>query len=259
MKLSLSVRVAEAPGSKEETVMRIEQLIGIAAQTGYDAVCMRASQIGIQTPLEDVTRTRQLLTRKSLQVSMVTGDFPIPINDHRGPDALRNITPYLDLANMLEADLIRIAMKKEEDIIWAQRSADEAAERQIRVAHQSHTKSLFEMVEGSVNVIEAVARPNFGLIYEPSNLMMCGQTYGLETLKRFAPYLFNVYLQNYTSDGTGYRQLRLQDKGGINFDQVFEGLDRIGYHGYVTVHDSPLANTEQAAIQSHNYLKQLIG
>ena len=259
MKLSLSVRVAEAPGSKEETVIRIEQLIGIAAQTGYDAVCMRASQIGIQTPVEDVTRTRQLLTRKSLHVSMVTGDFPIPINDHRGPDALRNITPYLDLANMLEADLIRIAMKKEADIIWAQRSADEAAERQIRVAHQSHTKSLFEMVEGSVNVIEAVARPNFGLIYEPSNLMMCGQTYGLETLKRFAPYLFNVYLQNYTLDGTGYRQLRLQDKGGINFDQVFEGLDRIGYHGYVTVHDSPLANTEQAAIQSHNYLKQLIG
>ena len=249
MKLSLSVRVAEAPGSKEETVMRIEQLIGIAAQTGYDAVCMRASQIGIQTPLEDVTRTRQLLK----------GDFPIPINDHRGPNALRNITPYLDLANMLEASLIRIAMKKEEDIIWAQRSADEAAERQIRVAHQSHTKSLFEAVEGSVNVIEAVARPNFGLIYEPSNLMMCGQTYGLETLKRFAPYLFNVYLQNYTPDGTGYRQLRLQDKGGINFDQIFEGLDRIGYHGYVTVHDSPLANTEQAAIQSHNYLKQLIG
>ncbi|MAB89675.1 MAG: xylose isomerase [Planctomycetes bacterium] len=259
MKLSLSVRVAKAPGSKEETVMRIEQLIGIAAQTGYDAVCMRASQIGIQTPVEDVTRTRQLLTRKSLQISMVTGDFPIPINDHRGPDALRNITPYLDLAEMLEADLIRIAMKKEEDIVWAQRSADEAVERQIRVAHQSHTKSLFETVEGSVSVIESVARPNFGLIYEPSNLMMCGQTYGLETLKRFAPYLFNVYLQNYTPDGTGYRQLRLQDKGGINFDQVFEGLDRIGYHGYVTVHDSPLANTEQAAIQSHNYLKQLIG
>jgi sugar phosphate isomerase/epimerase len=259
MKLSLSVRVAEVPGSKEETVMRIEQLVGIAAQTGYEAVCMRASQIGIQTPLEEITGVRQLLKSRSLQVSMVTGDFPIPINDHRGPDALRNITPYLDLADMLETDLIRIAMKKEEDIVWARRSADEAAERRIRVAHQSHTKSLFETVEGSVNVIEAVARPNFGLIYEPSNLMMCGQTYGLETLKQFAPYLFNVYFQNYRPDGTGYRQLRLQDKGGINFDQIFEGLDQIGYRGYVTVHDSPLADTEQAAIQSYNYLKQLIG
>ena len=89
---------------------------------------------------------------------MITGDFPVPLNNEQGPDGLRNITPYLDLTELLGADLIRIAMKVEDDILWAQRAADEAAERGIRLAHQSHTQSLFETVDGSVDVLKRVGR-----------------------------------------------------------------------------------------------------
>ena len=80
-------------------------------------------------------------------------------------------------------------MKVEADIAWAQRASDEAAERGIRLAHQSHTQSLFETVDGSVDVLQRVGRENFGIIYEPANLDLCGQDYGVETLKRFSPYL----------------------------------------------------------------------
>ena len=81
---------------------------------------------------------------------MVTGDFFVPRNDDLGPDGLRNITPYLDLAVSFGADLIRICMKKEEDIPRVQRASDSAAERGIRLAHQPHCASLFETVEGSL-------------------------------------------------------------------------------------------------------------
>ena len=76
-------------------------------------------------------------------------------------------------------------MKVEADIPWAQRAADEAAERGIRLAHQSHTQSLFETVEGSIDVLKRVGRQNFGIIYEPANLDLCGQDYGVRRSSGF--------------------------------------------------------------------------
>ena len=272
MKLSLSVRVAEAPKSKKDTIRSFDEVAEIASKIGYKAVCMRASQAGIQTALQQIISARKKTRELGLAVSMVTGDFPIPINNDQGPDALRNITPYLELAVLLGSDLIRIAMKKEEDIIWAQRASDEANERNIKLAHQSHTLSLFETVDGSLDVLNRVNRSNFGLIYEPANLDLCGQDYGIKTIKKFAPYLFNVYLQNHIqhpkgrvpaktwiSGNTPYDPIRLQDRNGIDFPLVFQGLEKIGYNNYVTVHQAfaDIMTPEDAAQQSFDYLIQL--
>ena len=123
MKLSLSVRVAEKFLSKRQANMSLADLADLAAANRYHALCMRASQLGTQTPLDIVRQKAGTLDAQALKVSMVTGDFPIPENtDDEGPLALRNITPYLDLAEALGADLLRIAMKTEEDIEWAQRA-----------------------------------------------------------------------------------------------------------------------------------------
>lgn len=273
MKLSLSVRVAEN-ASKRDSSHTFAQLTELAAHLGYEAMCMRASQVGIHSPLEQITEVRKQADSLNLKISMVTGDFPVPINNDAGPDGLRNITPYLDLTQLLGADLIRIAMKVEADIVWAQRAADEAAERGIRLAHQSHTQSLFETVDGSVDVLKRVGRKNFGIIYEPANLDLCGQDYGVETLKRFSPFLFNVYLQNHIRRPEGKTRLltwihgevphdpiRLQDEGGIDFSLVFQGLETIGYDGYVTVHQAfrEIMEPEDAAEQSYAFLKPLCG
>ena len=75
MKLSLSVRVAEAPGSKEEAIRSFDEIAALADQLGYNAVCMRASQAGIQTPLQQITAIRQKTRQLNLAVSMVTGYF----------------------------------------------------------------------------------------------------------------------------------------------------------------------------------------
>ena len=272
MKLSLSVRVAESVLNKEEANRSMEYLADLALELGYFAMCMRASQAGIQSPLEQVTRVRKILAERGLPVSMVTGDIPIPANDEHAPDALRDITPYLDLADLLGADLIRIGMKKDEDIAWAQRASDEAAERNIRLAHQSHTRSLFETVEESVSVLTKVDRPNFGIIYEPANLDLCGQDYGPETIRRFAPWLFNVYLQNHRLNPEGSMTLDtwvrgpaphdpvpLQAEGGIDFSGIMETLEEMGYDGYVTVHQAfaEIMEPEDAARQSYDYLTSI--
>ena len=269
MKLSLSVRVAEN-ASKRDATHTFVQLTELAANLGYEAMCMRASQIGIHSPLEQITAARKQADSLNLKVSMITGDFPVPLNNDEGPNGLRNITPYLDLTELLGSDLIRIAMKVEADIAWAQRASDEAAERGIHLAHQSHTQSLFETVEGSIDVLKRVNRKNFGIIYEPANLDLCAQDYGIETLKKFSPYLFNVYLQNHIRRPEGKTRLltwiqgevphdpiRLQDEGGIDFPLVFSSLEAIGYDGYVTVHQAfrEIMEPEDAVEQSYAYLK----
>ena len=251
MKLSVSMRVAEDMFDKRKASMSLEDMAQMAKSSGFQAVCMRASQVGTQTPLEVVREKREFLDSLGLAVSMATGDFPIPENNERGPYALRNITPYLDLAEALNCDLLRICMKKDDDIVWAQRASDEAAERDIRLAHQSHHNSLFELAERSVEVIRQVGRPNFGIIYEPANLQLCGEDYGLDTIKMFEPYLMNVYLQNQVIKQGGdtivetwnagrveFDQVPIWDERGIDFPHIMNALSEIGYEGYVTVHQA---------------------
>lgn len=270
MKLSLSARVAESFSNKEEASLNLEQLIELARNHGYRALCMRASQAGVHSPPEQVARMSRQIAEAGLQVSMVTGDFAVPRNDELGPSGLRNIAPYLDLAETFGSDLIRICMKKEEDIPWAQRASDSAAERGIRLAHQAHCSSLFETVEGSLQVLEKVDRSNFGIIYEPANWMIAGEDYGRETIKRLGPHLFNVYVQNHRLNPQGEGVVRtwnrgpvrldhigLWESGGIDFDEVFQGLEDVQYRGYVTIHQAfaGIMSVAEAARHSAAFLE----
>jgi sugar phosphate isomerase/epimerase len=273
MRLSLSVRVGEQYYDKRQTAISLNDLADMAAEEGYHALCMRASQLGLETPAETVRQKRAEMSDRGLAISMVTGDFPIPENSFEAPAALRNITPYLDLADLLHCDMIRVALKKEEDIEWTQRAADEARERGIRLAQQCHVASLFEQVDEALDVLRRVGRPNFGVTYEPANLEACGQDYGPETIKRLSPHMINVYLQNQRLDPAGKDTLStwsrgevgvehvpISAQGGIDFPVIMDTLESIGYDGYVTVHQASTGGEtpEETIRNSARYLKSLI-
>ena len=273
MQLSLSVRIAEEFHSKEEASMSLGDLARLAKRCGYGALCMRASQVGVQSTPEAVEGAADCLAETGLVVSMVTGDFDTVYNNDNGPSALRDITPYLDLAKRLNAPRIRVAVKQESDITHAQRAADEAAERGIQLVHQCHTLSLFETVEGIERTLAAIDRPNFGLVYEPANLEICGQDYGQATIERLAKWIFNVYLQNQIlkSDGAltlptwcagdvSFDLISVHTPGGVDFGLVFAGLKAIGYDGTVTVHQSaqPGETPEESAGGTAEFFRSLI-
>jgi sugar phosphate isomerase/epimerase len=273
VKLSLSVRIAEA-ACKTRLTVPFRDLVQLAAELGYSAICMRASAGGVQTPLHDLAAMRDQVEQAGLIVSMVTADSNVPLNNEHGPDSLRNIGPSLYVAETLGCDLIRVCLKTAADVEHAQRSADLAAERGIRLAHQCHTTTLFEEVEPSINWLKRINRPNFGLIYEPINLLICGQTYGLATLRKFAPFLMNVYVQNHRLDPQGpafldtwclgtrrFHHIPLWEQGGVNFPEVVLGLQEIGYDGSFTVHQAyaELMGPRDAAIKSAEYLRSLGG
>jgi sugar phosphate isomerase/epimerase len=261
MKLSLSVRIVES-ACKTHLQIPFQELVSVAKTSGYDAICMRASAGGVDSPPQTLTGLRTIVEDAGLQVSMVTADVHVPLNNDRGPDSLRNIGPSLDVAEALDCDLIRVCLKRREDIPFARRAADQAAERGIRLAHQCHTATLFEEVDSILNVLAEINRPNFGLIYEPANLLLCGQSYGADAFARLRPFLMNVYAQNHRLDPLGpeslttycrgevrFHHLDPWDSGGVDFPAVLAGLQAIDYDGYFTIHQAQGITTAAEAIQ----------
>ena len=273
MKLSLSVRIAEGFLSKEQPIMDLASLAKLANAAGYDGICMRGSQVSVNSSELQKEEAKRILRSHGLECTMVTGDFPVVYNNDEGPQCLRNISPYLDLAENFNAPMIRVALKQGDDIEWAQRAADEAAERNLRLVHQCHTLSLFETVDSIVETLQRINRPNFGLIYEPANLEICGQDYGGSTLERVAPWLFNVYLQNqilkpggdvtlntWCRGDVSFDIIQVHEPGGIDYRQVFDGLHAIGYDGIVTVHQSAPDGTtpQESATATAGFLRELM-
>ncbi len=263
MTLSLSVRIVEEFASKKKASMPLCELADLAVSAGYEGLCMRGSQVGVHSTPAQVDAASRAVRSRGLKVTMVTGDFDIVYNNEKGPECLRHIEPYLDLAEALGSRLIRIAIKKREDIPFAIVAADAAAVRGLRLAHQCHVESLFETVAGIEWALRQIDHPNFGLIFEPANLELCGQDYGAETIKRLAPWIFNVYLQNQTirSDGqltlntwcrgtVSFNLTSVGGVGGIDFEGVLMGLAAVGYDGPVTVHQSGIPGVAPAASAS---------
>jgi len=259
MQLSLSVRIVEAP-CKTRLNVPFRDFVQLAAELGYQAICMRASAGGVQTPRAELEKMHSELDAVGLPVSMVTADCDVPLNNDDGPNSLRDIEPSLDVAQALGSDLIRVCIKSEGDIDHAKRAAQQAAQRGIRLAHQCHTTTLFEQVDRTIEILKQIDSPNFGLIYEPANLMLCGEPYGVETLRRFEPYLMNVYVQNHVLDPDGpveletwcrgfrrFHHLPLWESGGVDYAAVSAGLREVGYGGSFTIHQAQNSETLEEA------------
>jgi sugar phosphate isomerase/epimerase len=222
-----------------------------------------------------VAEVKRLLDRNDLAVSMVTGDLALAANT--GVDAtnmVRNVTPYLDLAERLQARLLRVMLRSTGDIKYAQRAADEAAERSMTLAHQMHWGTLCETVEDALATVELINRPRgFGLTYEPANLLLCGDDWGPDAIRRLGPHTVNVYFQNIMLDPASpttwpsfrrgpvhYRYVPFADPSGVDVRVVVATLKEIGYDGWFTVHQplQPGQTVQEAAAEAASALKPLI-
>ena len=131
----------------------------------------------------------------------------------------------------------------------------------------------FETTAGALRVIEAVGRPNFGIIYKSVNWWMVGQDYGPETIARLGAHVFNAYTQNHrfnpesdvyldtwTKGRVFLDHIGIWEEGGVDSEAMFEGLHAIGYDGYVTVHQSfaGVMSIEESARKSAAFFKSLM-
>jgi sugar phosphate isomerase/epimerase len=249
MKLSLSCRIAESSSRKDVAALPIKELAPLAATAGFSGLSMQASAVSDDTSPDCVSTIRQLPDTNGLAASMVMGNVTLAANNTEAPDCLRNITPHLDLAECLGAKLVRVMIQHEDDIPHAQRSADEAKEREISLSQQTHWGTLAETVDGTLELARQMDRDNFGITFKPANLLACGEDFGPEAVRRLAPHLVNFYFQNVRLDPTGAHTFKtraagpvslsyvaLDDPSGIEIAPLIATLKDCGYDGWVSVH-----------------------
>ena len=254
MKLSLSVRVAEPPKRKDAIAIPFERLAAAAKAAGYAGLSIRASVVSVDSPAEQVRAVRKTLDELRLAASMVCGDTALAANDAGATRAIRDITPYLDLAEALGSRLVRVMMQTESDIPFAQRAADAAAERGLTLVHITHWGTLFESVDESLAALKATGRANVRVGFEPGNLLACRAGYGPDDLARLVPQLANVYFQNVRLDPASpivfqsrrhgpahLRYVPIDDPSGIDIRPLIDRLHASGYQGWFTVHQ-PLSD-----------------
>ena len=273
MKLSLSVRIAESSSRKDRAEMPLEELAPLARAAGFDGLSMRPSALSVDSPHARIAQVRSLLDREGLAVSMVMGAVALAANTSDAPDCLRHITPHLDLAEGLGATLVRVMLQSSSDIPYAREAADEAARRGMSLAQQTHWGTLCETVDEALTLVADMDRPNFGITFEPANLMASGGDFGADAISRLAPHLANVYFQNVRLDPQGEHcfptrrrgdvrltYVPLDDPSGIDAATLVAALETAGYDGWFTVHQ-PLRHgqsVENAIDEAARVFKPLV-
>ena len=260
-------------GLPKRGLMAFDQFTRLAADIGYHGICMRASLAGVDTPRAERLELKRKLDKLCLISTMVTTDFDVPLNNIRGPLAMREIGPHLDVADDFDSKLLRVCIKSWADLKWVQRAADEALERGITLTHMAHCQSMFETVDGAIEYTRRVNRRNFSLTYESTNWAWGHHNVGRETIKRIAPYLCYVYVKNTKAWEGGKKRMMRWDIGGspfddaylddpgttIDFKEILEALEEIGYDGAVAVHQGPLEgeSIEHCYRSSYEYLTKI--
>ena len=249
MKLSLSCRIAELSNDKEKSFLSIEKLIKMAVINGFIGISLRPSVVSTSTPKQSVLKIKDVFNLNKISVSMITSNINLAKNDKYAANNLKNITPCLDLAEQLDTSVVRIMIKHHDDIIFAKKALDEALERGIVLTQQTHWGTLAETIDETLTLIKVIKRKNFGITYEPANLLACGSDHSLMGLEKLLPYIVNFYFQNICLDKNGSHEFKtlskgnikvkylpLNDKKGIDIYPLINSLYKQKYDKWFTIH-----------------------
>ena len=268
MKISISSRITEQSDNKEKSFLSLDSFVKLASKNKFDGVSLRPSMITTNSSEYLVNQVQKLFKVNNMKVSMITSNIHLAKNDELASDILRNITPSLDLAEKLKTSLIRIMIKNSDDIFYAKRALDEAKERNLKLLQQTHWGTLAETLDETVKLIKTINRQNFGITFEPANLMACGSDFNKNALNQLLPYTENFYFQNIILDKKGkhvfptihngevsVKYVSLDNSNGINVFSFLDFLREKKYDKWFTVHQPLLEDqTVESAIENASKL-----
>ena len=148
------------------------------------------------------------------------------------------------------------------------KTLDEAKERNLKLLQQTHWGTLAETLDETVKLIKTVNRQNFGITFEPANLMACGSDFNKNALSQLLPFTENFYFQNIILDKKGkhlfptihkgdvrVKYVSLDNSKGINVFSFLDFLREKNYDKWFTVHQPLLEDqTVESAIENASKL-----
>lgn len=234
MKFSLSGRCVLPTKPGAGLAMANEAFLAMAHDVGFDGVDLRWEQMNPTVPDAEVEEVRRLCRESGLEVAALNAK-------DLEPGMFRRL---ISLAQELGCSRIRVRG----DVAAVQQAADLARPAGIRLAEQMHTGGPLETVAAARVVLDRVGRGNFGVIVEPANLRMAGESFTPGSFEPIRDVIFWCHVQSLIvvppegaegkvklNSGTelGIRRVPIRDNDDCDFRAFFQALAAVGFDGFV--------------------------
>jgi sugar phosphate isomerase/epimerase len=248
--------------------LELDQLVSLLSQIGYQGIELRRRQMNESSTPAAIAAARAVLRRHNMRCAHLTA---AGVEDRT---ALDDATRLLGVALALDCHLVRVQLIREQEIPLAQELADRAAARGVRIMSQIHSGSLFANIDLALQTLERIGRTNFGVAFDPADLMLDGEAdYGEAAMRRLGDRVFACFLQAYKPApegselpetiyvaGRGWLPALPGEQGSADIPSVFRGLKAIGFDGFAVVvcPRHPQVESRNLARIWHDYVRRVM-
>jgi sugar phosphate isomerase/epimerase len=108
-----------------------------------------------------------------------------------------------------------------------------AAPHGVAFAIETHDGTLVPSLKEAVHLAEDIALPNVGLLVDYANAYPFGP-HGRAAVALVAPYVKHVHMKDILTDHGGAHQFVDFGQGNIDWPEVLDALDEVGFAGFVS-------------------------
>ena len=243
----------------------LEEVLDLASAVGFPAVELWGKDPHMGEPFDEkrVRGVSRMLAERGLALSVFGSYLELGVEGE-----IERAGPVLETAAALGAPIVRVwagntasAEASEEDWTVCLRDCERACRMAepfgLVLAVEMHGGSLADMAGAALRVVEEVGAPDLKLNFQVSYPPEEEDPY--ERVRKVAPWVVNVHVQNFIRDDEGAWKWCLIEEGCVDYREILPPLKEAGFDGYFEVEfvKEPAESKRQFLEKDHAFLRSL--
>jgi L-ribulose-5-phosphate 3-epimerase len=230
------------------------EAVELAATIGYTGMALFAvpGHLPLEVSEAQVEQAARVLEKSGVQAVGIwtyLGYFAQE-SDAKCEADLETLGRYLDIAEALDCDMVRVIPggpdlpRDAREDHWERAAhyltegCDRALGRGIGLVLDNN-HGLTATVDGALELLSRVDRPNLGLNYDPGNLYRYGKYYAVEALERCGDHVWTMQAKDAARSSEGDRWQLPLGEGELDYGAIFEWLVDNDWEGVVIAEGAP--------------------
>lgn len=228
----------------------IYESISFCADLGLDGIEVRCADNG-QMDLDTISdqkiaRIAEHAENEGIEFACLTPYYRDFMTDEAARESLAGYRNACRIAQALECPLVRCisgvwpqeGYEREKvfrrQVAGVAQAAEIASEYGITLAVETHRGQVTFSADEAVEFVEAVDHPQVAVLWDVFWTYVAGEETVDEALQMLAPHIVHVHAKNIQCDEDGEYETVILDEGELDWCQIIQGLDDIGYTGYIS-------------------------
>jgi L-ribulose-5-phosphate 3-epimerase len=242
----------------------IGDAIRLAKVIGYNGIELwgKEPHISADSSIAKVKEIRSMVDYYGIEIPAIgsyVGGFST-LSDKECIEQFDELKRYLNLMNILKCDIIRVncggpnaflaeKYHYEKASFWMSKCAELAKQYNKKIAIEIHNGNLIETVEAANKFLKEVNKENLGVIHDAGNMYITDTEYGAKSVEVLGNKIFHVHIKDElrinddtlpaafhdtTKYGDEIFQQKLLGEGAVDHVDLFKGLLKIGYNGFLS-------------------------